>query len=45
MADPATQVDCTDCATFTKCITKIDERTLEEVEELDLVMPLYNLLG
>ena len=31
-------------APFTKCITKIDRRTIDNAEELDLVMPLYNLI-
>ena len=29
---------------FTKCITKIDETTIDDPENLDLVMPMYNLL-
>ena len=32
------------CAPFTKCITKIDETTTDDAEDLDLVMPMYNLL-
>ena len=32
------------CATFTKCITKIDGKTIDDAEDLDLVMPMYNLL-
>ena len=32
------------CAPFTKCITKIDGVTIDDVEYLDLVMPMYNLL-
>ena len=33
-----------DCAPFTKCITKIDETTIYDAENLDLVMPMYNLI-
>ena len=29
---------------FTKCITKIDGTTIDDVEDLDLVMPMYNLI-
>ena len=32
------------CALFTKCKAKIDERTIDEAEHLDLVMPMYNLI-
>ena len=32
------------CATFTKCITKIDETTKDDAENLDLVLPIYNLI-
>ena len=31
------------CAPFTKCITKIDRTTIDDAEDLDLVMPMYNL--
>ena len=39
-----TQVAFKNRATFTKCITKIDGRTIDDAEELDLVMPIYNLI-
>ena len=29
---------------FIKCIKKIDGTTADDVEDLDLVMPMYNLL-
>ena len=29
---------------FTKCITKIDGTTIDDIEDLDLVMPMYNLI-
>ena len=41
---PATQVAFKNCAPFTKCITKIDETTIDDAEDLDLVMPMYNLI-
>ena len=28
---------------FTKCITKIDRPTIDHAEDLDLVIPKYNL--
>ena len=30
------------CAPFTKCITKINGTAIDHVEDLDLVMPMYN---
>ena len=38
------QVAFENCATFTKYITKIDGKTIDDAEELDLVMPVYNLI-
>ena len=32
------------CATFTKCVTKIDGTTVHDPEDLDLVMPINNQL-
>ena len=32
------------CAPFTKCIIKFDGTTIDEAENLDLVMPVYNLI-
>ena len=32
------------CSTFFKCITKIDGTTTDDAEDLDLAMPLNNLL-
>ena len=29
---------------FTCCITKIDEATIDDAENLDLVMPMYSLI-
>ena len=41
----AAQVAFKNCATFTKCITKIDQKTIDDAEDLDLLMPMYNLIG
>ena len=32
------------CAPFTNCITKINATTVEDVSDIDLVMPMYNLI-
>ena len=41
----ATEIAFKDCAPFIKCITKIDGATIENAEDLDLVvMPMCNLL-
>ena len=31
-------------APFISCITKINNKLIEDVDDLDIVMPLYNLL-
>ena len=38
-----TQVTFNYCTLFTKCITKIDGRTIDDAEDLDLAIPMYNL--
>ena len=43
-AAPETQVAFKSCARFTKCITKIDGTTIDDAEDLDLVMPMHNLI-
>ena len=43
-AAPQTQVTFKNYAPFTKCITNIDETTINDAENLDLVMPIYNLI-
>ena len=43
VAAPATQVAFKNYVPFTKCITKIDETTIDDAENLQLVMPMYNL--
>ena len=40
----ATKVAFINCAPFTKCITKINGRTIDDAKELDLVMPIYNFI-
>ena len=40
---PSTQVSFKNCAPFTKCITKVDGTTIDDAEDLDLAMPMYNL--
>ena len=40
----ATQVAFKNCTPFIRCITKIDGTTKDDGEDLDLVMPIYNLL-
>ena len=37
---PVLQIAFKSCAQFTKCITKIDEPTTDDAEELDLVMAM-----
>ena len=39
-----TQVTFKNCARFTKCIPKIDGTTIDDAEDLHLVMPMYNLI-
>ena len=40
----AAQVGFKICATFIKCITKTDETTIDDAEDLDIVMPMHNLI-
>ena len=41
---PQTQVSFKNCAPFTKCITKIDGTTIDDAEDLDLVMLMQSLI-
>ena len=41
---PKKQVAFKNCAPFTKYITKIDGTTIDDVEDLDLVMAMHNLI-
>ena len=43
-AAPDTQVAFENCAPFSKYIIKIDETTIDDAENLNLVMPMYNLI-
>ena len=40
----STKVAFKNCAPFMKYITKINETTIDDAKDLDLVMPMYNLL-
>ena len=44
IAAPETQVAFKNCAPFTKCIRKIDGTTIDDAEDIDLVMPMYDLI-
>ena len=39
-----TQVSFKNCAPSTRCITKTDGTTIDYAKDLDLVMPMYNLI-
>ena len=41
---PKTPVAFENCAPFTKCIIKIGEKTIDDAEDVDLVIPIYNLI-
>ena len=41
---PNSSVASKHCAPFTKCITHIHDEHLETTENLDIIMPMYNLL-
>ena len=43
-AAPATQVSFKNYAPFAKCIVKINGPTIDDAKDLDLVMPMYNLI-
>ena len=43
-ATPQIQVAFKNCAPFTKCTKKIGETTIDDAENLDLVMPMYNTI-
>ena len=42
--DNGAEVAFKNCAHFIICITKIDGTTIDDAEDLNLVMPIYNLL-
>ena len=39
-----TQVAFKNCALFTKCITKIDRTTIDDAEDLDFAVPMYDFI-
>ena len=39
-----TNVAFRNCATFTRCVTHIKDEHVETVENLDIIMPMYNLI-
>ena len=39
-----TQLAFESCAPFTKSITKFDGTTIDDIKDLDLVMPMYNVI-
>ena len=43
-AAAATQVEFKNCTPFTKRITKIDGTTIDDAEDLDLTLAMYNLI-
>ena len=40
----ATEIAFRNCVSLIECITKIDRTTLDDAEDFDLVMPIYNLI-
>ena len=44
MAAPATQVSFKTFAPFTRCITEIVGKTIDDAQDLDLGTPMYNLI-
>ena len=32
------------CAPFTKCISRINNEDIDNVQDIDIVMPMYNLI-
>ena len=44
IAAPPLKLSFKNCAPFTKCITKIDGATIDDAEDLNLVMPMHNLI-
>ena len=39
-----TELALENCAPFTKCTTEIDGRTIDDAENLDLLIPMHNLI-
>ena len=43
-ADPNTRLALKNCAPFTKCNLEINDEHVDTAENLDIVMPMYNLI-
>ena len=39
-----TKVEFKNCAPFTRCVTHINDEHVETAENLDIIMPMYNLI-
>ena len=39
-----TKVAFKNCAPFTGCVTHVDDEHVETAENLDIIMPMYNLI-
>ena len=42
--DANTRVTFKNCAPFTKCITQINDEHVDNADNLDIIMPIYNLI-
>ena len=42
--DANTKVASKNCAPFTKCITEINETSIDDAEHINITMPMYNLI-
>ena len=45
IGDNGTQVAFGNCAPFTKCTTNIDGTTIDDAEDLHMVILMYNCIG
>ena len=43
--DADTRVAFKNCAPFTKCISHINDEHVDDADNLDIIMPMYNLIG
>ena len=43
-SDANTRVAFKNCAPFTKCITRINDEHVDSADNLDIIMPMYNLI-
>ena len=44
VAAPDTNIAFKNCAPFTRCVTHINDEHVETAENLDIIMPMYNLI-